>query len=110
VPVAFGSDWSVAPADPIAGIYAATTRRTLDGKHPQGWVPEEKISVEQALVAYTRNGAFAAFEEDRKGSLEVGKLADIVILDRDITRMPLALIGDAQVVRTIVGGQTVYQH
>lgn len=107
--LAFGSDWSVAPADPIAGIYAAITRRTLDGANPYGWVPEEKISVEQALVAYTRNGAFASFEEDSKGSLTVGKLADVVILDHDITALPPEQIGGARVVRTFVGGKTVYQ-
>ena len=107
--LAFGSDWSVAPADPIAGIYAATTRQTLDGAHPDGWVPEEKISVEQALIAYTRNGAYASFEEDSKGSLTAGKLADVVILDRDVTAMPVEQIGEARVVRTIIGGKTVYK-
>ena len=107
--LAFGSDWSVAPADPIAGIYAATTRQTLDGAHPNGWVPEEKISVEQALIAYTRNGAYASFEEDSKGSLTAGKLADVVILDRDVTAMPIEQIGEARVVRTIIGGKTVYK-
>lgn len=108
VPVAFGSDWSVAPASPILGIHAAVLRQTLDGDHPDGWVPEEKISVEQALVAYTRNGAYASAEEDHKGSLSTGKLADLVILDRDITAIPLEQIRDARVLRTIVGGETVY--
>jgi predicted amidohydrolase YtcJ len=107
--VAFGSDWSVAPADPLYGIYAATTRRTLDGAHPDGWVPLEKITVEEALAAYTRNGAYASFEEDAKGSLATGKLADIVILEQDITRMPLEEIRDVKVVRTIVDGRTVYK-
>lgn len=107
--VAFGSDWSVAPADPLYGIYAATTRRTLDDKNPDGWVPEEKISVEEALTAYTRNGAYASFEEDRKGTLAPGMLADIVILDRDITDMPLENIKDVKVVRTIVDGRTVFK-
>ncbi len=109
IPVAFGSDWSVAPASPVLGIYAATTRQTLDGAHPEGWVPEQKITVEQALIAYTRNGAYASFEEDSKGSLTVGKLADVVILDRDITDMPLEQIRDVLVTRTIVGGKTIYQ-
>jgi predicted amidohydrolase YtcJ len=108
VPVAFGSDWSVAPASPILGIHAAVLRQTLDGDHPEGWVPQEKVSVEQALVAYTRNGAYASFEEASKGSLTVGKLADVVILDRDITDMPLEQIRDVLVTRTIVGGETVY--
>lgn len=109
VPVAFGSDWSVAPASPLLGIYAATTRQTLDGANPNGWVPQEKTSVEQALIAYTRNGAYAAFEEDIKGSLSVGKLADIVILNQDITRIKPEAIEGAKVARTIVGGKTVFK-
>jgi hypothetical protein len=104
----FGSDWSVAPATPLEGIYAAVTRRTLDGAHPGGWVPEEKIGVEEALVAYTRNGARASFEEDRKGALAVGKLADIVIIDRDIRAIAPETIREARVMRTIVGGRTVF--
>jgi predicted amidohydrolase YtcJ len=106
--LAFGSDWSVAPATPIEGIYAAVTRRTLDGAHPRGWVPEQKISVEDALVAYTRAGAFASFEENIKGTLETGKLADFVILDRDLTAIPPEEIRDAQVLRTVVGGKTAF--
>ena len=105
----FGSDWSVAPADPLAGIHAATTRQTLDGANPKGWIPEQKISVEQALTAYTRSGAYASFEESNKGSLTTGKLADVVLLDRDITAIPLEQIIEARVVRTIIGGKTVYR-
>ena len=104
----FGSDWSVAPATPVEGIYAAVTRRTLDGAYPEGWVPQEKIGVEEALRAYTISGAHASFEEDLKGSLRQGKLADIVILDRDITLIAPAQIREAKVVRTIVGGRTVF--
>jgi predicted amidohydrolase YtcJ len=107
--VAFGSDWSVAPANPILGIHAAVTRQTLDGAHPDGWVPEEKVGVEDALVAYTRNGAYASFEEKLKGSLGQGMLADVVILDRDITAMPSSEIGETRVLQTIVGGATVYR-
>ena len=106
---AFGSDWSVAPASPVLGIHAAVTRQTLDGAHPDGWVPEEKISVEEALVAYTRTGAYASFDERRKGSLAPGLLADLVILDRDITSIPVDEIRDARVVRTLVGGRTLYR-
>ena len=69
----FGSDWTVAPINPLLGIYAAVTRRTLDGKNPNGWVPEQKISVEEAIKCYTLNNAYAAFEEDKKGSIEKGK-------------------------------------
>ena len=107
--ITFGSDWSVAPASPLLGIYAASTRQTLDGAHPEGWVPEQIISVGQALIAYTSGGAYAAFEEDNKGTLAAGKLADIVILDRDITMIPVPEIRDARVNRTIVGGRTVYR-
>lgn len=106
--LAFGSDWFVAPATPLEGIYAAVTRRTLDGANPDGWFPEQKISVEQALVAYTRDAAYAAFEEDLKGTLEPGKLADLVVIDRDITKIPPVEIRDAAVRATIVGGKVVY--
>lgn len=107
--VAFGSDWYVAPADPLAAIYAAVTRRTLDDAHPDGWVPEQKISVEQALRAYTYEGAYASFEEDIKGTLKVGMLADMVLLDRDLTAIPVETIRDARVLRTIVGGEVVFE-
>jgi len=106
--VAFGSDWYVAPADPLAGIYAAVTRRTLDGKHPDGWVPEQKITVEQALRAYTYEGAFASFEEGRKGTLRPGMLADMTLIDRDLTAIPPETLRDARVLKTIVGGHVVY--
>src|SRR5690606_33923330 len=86
--LAFGSDWPVAPPTPLEGIYAAVTRATLDGAHPQGWVPRQKIDVEQALRAYTVGAARAGFEDDRRGTLEPGKLADFVILDTDITSVP----------------------
>ena len=104
----FGSDWSVAPAAPVEGIYAAVTRRTLDGAHPDGWVPEEKITVEEALTAYTRNGAWASFEENIKGTLTAGKLADMVLLSADIREVEPAAMRSVRVVRTIVGGQTVF--
>ena len=107
--LAFGSDWFVAPADPIAGIHAAVTRQTLDGKNPDGWVPEEKISVEQALRAYTADAAHASFEEDSKGMIRPGMLADLVLLDRDITSIAPDAIQQTQVVMTIVGGSVVYE-
>jgi len=106
--VAFGSDWFVAPATPLEGIYAAVTRRTLDGANPGGWVPEQKITVEQALKAYTSEAAFASFEEDVKGMLKPGMLADFVLLDRDITAIPPEEIADAEVLRTVVGGRVVF--
>ena len=86
--LAFGSDWFVAPPTPLEGIYAAVTRRTLDDKHPEGWIPEQKVTVEEALRAYTVNAAYASFEEGIKGSLERGKLADFVVLEKDITTLP----------------------
>jgi hypothetical protein len=106
--LAFGSDWPVAPATPLEGIYAAVTRRTLDDKHPGGWIPEQKISVEDALRAYTSGAAYATFEEKEKGSLAPGMLADIVIVDRDLTKIPAETIRDAKIQYTIVGGRVVY--
>ena len=107
--VAFGSDWFVAPATPLEGIYAAVTRRTLDGKNPDGWVPEQKITVEEALKAYTLNAAYASFEEDIKGTLEPGKLADFVVLDRDLTAIDPVEIWDMKVRQTWVGGKKVFE-
>ncbi len=107
--MAFGSDWFVAPPTPLMGIYAATTRRTLDGKNPTGWIPEQKISVEEALRAYTIDAAYASFEEKVKGSLEPGKLADFVILEKDITTLAPQQIGDVTVLMTVVGGKVVYK-
>ena len=106
--LALGSDWYVAPADPIAGIYAAVTRRTLDGRNPDGWVPEQSITVEQALRGYTLEGAYASFEEDRKGMIKAGMLADMALIDRDLTAIPPETIRDAQVLKTIVGGRVVF--
>jgi predicted amidohydrolase YtcJ len=107
--LAFGSDWSVAPPTPLLGIYAAVTRRTLDDKNPDGWIPEQKITVEDALKAYTINGAYASFDESIKGSLERGKLADIVLMDRDITRVAPETIRDANVLLTVVGGRGIFE-
>ena len=106
--VAFGSDWYVAPASPLDGIYAAVTRRTLDDKNPDGWVPQQKITVDQALRAYTYEGAYASFEEDRKGVLKPGLLADMVLIDRDLMDIAPETIRDAQVLKTIVGGRVVF--
>jgi hypothetical protein len=105
--LAFGSDWPVAPMTPLMGIYAAATRRTLDGKHPNGWVPEEKISVEEAVRAYTMGSAFASFDDNIKGSLKPGKLADLIVLSDDIFKIDPAKIRDVKVEMTMVGGRIV---
>jgi predicted amidohydrolase YtcJ len=98
----------VAPATPLEGIYAAVTRRTLDDKHPNGWVPEQKIGLEDALRAYTTGGAFASFQEKEKGSLAPGKLADVVIIDRNLDRIPPGTLREARIMYTIVGGRVVF--
>ncbi len=107
--LAFGSDWTVAPIDPILGIYAAVTRRTLDGKNPDGWVPEQKITVEEAVRAYTVGSAFAEFAENEKGAIAPGKLADLVILSDDVFSVDPTLIERARVVTTIMDGRIVYE-
>ncbi|MBP1767801.1 MAG: Amidohydrolase 3 [Candidatus Aminicenantes bacterium] len=108
VRIAAGSDWTVAPLDPLAGIYAAVTRRTTDGKNPDGWYPEQKISLEEALRAYTTDGAYAEFAEGSKGAIKAGFLADLVILDRNLFEIPAENISDVRVKTTIVAGRTVF--
>jgi predicted amidohydrolase YtcJ len=107
--LAFGSDWFVAPMEPLAGIYAAVTRRTLDGKHPQGWIPEEKITAAEAIRAFTLGSAYAEFEESKKGSIEVGKLADFAVLSADVLTINPAEIDKAKVVMTIFDGRVIYE-
>jgi len=107
--VAFGSDWYVAPPTPLEGIYAAVTRRTLDDRNPGGWVPEQRVGVEDALRAYTSAGAFASFEEGEKGTLEPGRLADLVLIDQDLTRVAPETLRDAKVMLTVVGGQVIFE-
>jgi predicted amidohydrolase YtcJ len=107
--VAFGSDWDVAPISPILGIAAAVTRATIDGKQPGGWVPEQKIKPEEALKAYTVTAAYAAFEEKEKGSLEIGKLGDFVVLSDDPLSVRPEAIEKIQVDATVVGGRVVFQ-
>lgn len=108
--LAFGSDWSVAPLSPILGIDGAVSRRTLDGKHPKGWFAEQKISVTEALEAYTLGSAYAAGREKDLGSLEVGKLADLVVLSRDVlAEKERDGIASIEVLLTVVGGKVVYE-
>ena len=106
--LSFGSDWTVAPLNPLEGIYAAVTRRTIDGRNPGGWVPEEKITVEEALRCYTVNNAYAGFFERQSGTLEAGKLADFVALSRDLFTIDPLEIPSVEVVLTVVGGRVMY--
>jgi predicted amidohydrolase YtcJ len=106
--LAFGSDWTVAPMDPLLGIWAAVTRRTIDGKNPEGWIPEEKITVEEALRAYTAGDAYGIFAESRRGRLVPGYQADLVLLDKDLTRIPSEMIDQVKVRATVVGGRVVF--
>ncbi|PYT73754.1 MAG: amidohydrolase [Acidobacteria bacterium] len=109
VRLAFGSDWTVAPLNPMLGLYAAVTRATLDGKNPGGWFPEQKLTLEEAVQAYTMGSAFAEFREKEKGSLTPGKFADVVVLDGDLFSMAPEKIKDVTVRYTIVGGKVVYE-
>ena len=109
VKMCFGTDWYVAPLNPLLGIYAAVTRRTLDDKNPNGWIPEQKISVEDAIKCYTLNSAYASFEENIKGTIETGKLADLIILDEDILTIDPIKIKDVEVEMTIFDGQIIYK-
>ena len=107
--LAFGSDWTVAPLDPLTGLKAAVTRQTLDGKHPNGWVPEQKLTLDQALRAYTVGSAYAEFADKVKGTLSPGKLADLVMLDRDLYKLDPAEIDQAKVALTVMDGQVEYE-
>ena len=105
--LAFGSDWDVAPMSPLMGIFGAVTRSTLDGKHPNGWTPEQKITVAEAVRAYTMGSAYASFEEQSKGSIEPGKLADFVVLTEDILKIDPMKIADTRVYATIFDGKII---
>lgn len=107
--LAFGSDWFVAPMEPLMGIYAAVTRRTLDGKRPAGWVPEQKITVAEAVKAFTLGSAYAGFDEKVKGSIEVGKLADFAVLSADIFKINPVEIEKVKVLMTVFDGKVIYE-
>ncbi|HJY88325.1 MAG TPA: amidohydrolase [Candidatus Acidoferrales bacterium] len=109
VRLAFGSDWTVAPLNPMLTLYAAVTRATLDGRNPGGWFPEQRLTLAEAIEAYTMGSAYAEFREKEKGSLTPGKLADVVLLDRDLFAVPAQEIPDVKVRATIVGGKIVYR-
>jgi predicted amidohydrolase YtcJ len=108
VKTCFGSDWPVAPIDPLTGIDAAVTRHTIDGANPNGWHPEQRVSIEQTLTAYTRTAAFAGFSEDRMGRIAPGYLADLVVLDRDLLTVPSDQYLKTGVLRTFVDGVERY--
>jgi len=109
VTLAFGTDWTVAPLNPLLTVYAAVTRRTIDGKNSKGWVPEQKISVEETVRAYTVGSAYAEFQENVKGTITTGKLADLVLLSRDIFKIDPKEIENVKVVLTMVDGRVVYE-
>jgi hypothetical protein len=107
VTLAFGTDYPVGPITPFRGLYAAITRRSEDGK--QEYFPDQRVTMDQAIAAYTTGSAFAEFEEKQKGQIVPGMLADFTVLDRDITAVsPQKLLG-TKVLRTVVGGKTVYE-
>jgi hypothetical protein len=108
VRLALGTDWDVAPLDPMQTVYAAVTRATLDGKNPNGWFPEQKLTVPETVEAYTMGSAYAEFQENQKGSITPGKLADMVLLSDDIFKIDPVKIRDVKVLKTIVGGKVVY--
>jgi len=108
VRLAFGTDWEVAPLDPLLTVYAAVTRATLDGKNPNGWFPEQKLSVAEAIEAYTMGSAYAEFQDKEKGSITPGKLADMVLVSDDIFSIPPEKIREVRVLKTFVGGRLVF--
>jgi predicted amidohydrolase YtcJ len=108
VHLAFGTDWDIAPLNPMLGLYAAVTRATLDGKNPNGWFPEQKLTVEESVRAYTMGSAYAEFQDKEKGSITTGKLADMVIVSDDIFSIDPAKIRDVKVLKTFVGGRVVW--
>ncbi|MGD0506244.1 MAG: amidohydrolase [Terriglobales bacterium] len=108
VRLALGTDWDVAPLNPMLTLYAATTRATLDGKNPNGWFPEQKLTIKEALEAYTMGSAYAEFQENEKGSITAGKLADMVLLSDDVLSIDPVKIRDVKVLKTWVGGKLTY--
>ena len=107
--LAFGSDWFVAPLDPLLGLHAAVTRATIDGKRPGGWIPEQRIGLEAALRCSTHGGAYAAFDEDELGRIAAGYRADLVVIDRDPFSIDAARLDELRVAMTIVDGRIVWE-
>ena len=109
VRLAFGTDWTVAPLNPLQGIYAAVTRRTTDGKNPDGWYPEQKITLNEALIAYTLDAAYAGFNENLIGSIDIGKFADLIILNENLFQIPPEEIDKVLVDITIFNGKVIFK-
>ena len=107
--MAFGSDWPVVTLNPWYGMQNAVTRQTLEGKPEGGWLPEQRLSLEQAIDGYTLGAAFAGHREASEGSLEAGKLADLIVLDQDLFKIAPSEIHKTNVLLTMVGGKVVYQ-
>ena len=108
VKLCFGSDFPVVPLNALQGIYAAVTRETSDGRNPDGWIPEQKITVEEAIKCFTVNSAYAGFSENETGSIETGKFADMVVLTEDILKIPPEEIKNVEVDTTIFDGEIIY--
>lgn len=108
-PLAFGSDWPVVTLDPRMGLHVAINRTTLDGLPEGGWSPAERLTLVKAIAAYTRDAAWASFDEQRKGTIERDMLADLVVFADDIFALPADRVADAQVAYTVMDGQVVYQ-
>ena len=109
VPLALGTDYNVEPISPFRGLYACVTRERPDGGPKNGWEPQEKISLADCIHAYTSGSAYAEFEEGKKGELKPGEYADFIILSNDLTKVPAAQFTKTRVLRTVVGGRTVYE-
>jgi predicted amidohydrolase YtcJ len=109
VRLALGTDWEVAPLDPMQTLYAAVTRATLDGKNPNGWFPEQKLTIAEAVEAYTLGSAYAEFQDQQKGSISPGKLADMVLLSDDLFTIRPEEIRNVKVLKTFVGGKIVWE-
>ncbi|MEA2062576.1 MAG: amidohydrolase family protein [Gemmatimonadota bacterium] len=108
--IAFGTDCSMKPMDPMEGLYAAVSRRSKDGLPAGGWFPEEKLTMEEAIELYTLGPAYASFEEHLKGSIEPGKLADMAVLSQNLFEIPEDRIMDTRVVYTVFDGKIVYEN
>jgi len=104
-----GSDWPVVTIDPLIGVYSAITREDPQGNPRGGWYPDQRLTLSEVLAGYTRNAAYVAFMEDRIGTLETGKLADLVVLDRDLRRSTPQQVLHANIEMTVTGGRVAYE-